>query len=48
MLNDAFEALLVIVTLPVGVPAAVGANFTVNDAVPPAATVNGVVNPESV
>ena len=48
ILSDAFEALLVMVTLPVGVPAVCGANLTVNDVVAPAATVNGVVNPESV
>jgi hypothetical protein len=40
-----FEALLVRVTLPVGVPAVVGANTTLNDLLAPAARVNGTVMP---
>ena len=39
------EALLVRVTLPVGVPAAVGANTTLNDLLAPAARVNGTEMP---
>lgn len=39
------EALLVRVTLPVGVPAVVGANTTLNDLLAPAARVNGRVTP---
>ena len=40
-----FEALLVRVTLPEGVPAVVGANTTLNDLLAPAARVRGNVNP---
>lgn len=40
-----FGALLVIVTLPVRLPAVVGANRTLNVAVPPAAIVVGRVSP---
>lgn len=40
-----FGALLAIVTLPVKLPELVGAKSTLNDAVPPAAMVAGVVNP---
>jgi len=45
MLSDGFEASLVTVTVPVGVPAVVGANTTLNDLLAPAARVNGVVMP---
>jgi hypothetical protein len=38
-------ALLVMLTLPVKLPAALGANKTLNEAVPPAVTVAGVVSP---
>ena len=48
-LNDTivgeFGALLAIVTLPVRLPAVVGANRTLNVAVPPAAIVAGVFKP---
>jgi hypothetical protein len=40
-----FGALLVMLTLPAKLPAVVGANKTLNVAVPPAATVAGVVSP---
>ena len=40
-----FGALLVMLTVPVRLPAAVGANSTLNVAVPPAGTAAGVVNP---
>ena len=40
-----FEALLVMVRLPVGVPAVVGANTTLNDLLAPAARVKGNVRP---
>ncbi len=42
------EPLLVIVTLPVGVPADCGANTTLNDLLAPAARVNGTVIPLTV
>lgn len=38
-------ALLVMLTVPVKLPAVLGANKTLNEAVPPAATVVGVVSP---
>ena len=43
--NDGFEASLVTVKVPVGEPAEVGANKTLNDLLAPAARVNGVVTP---
>ena len=43
--NDGFEALLVTVSVPVGVPAAVGANTTLNALLAPALRVNGTVTP---
>jgi len=43
--NDGFEASLVTVRVPVGVPAAVGANTTLKDLLAPAARVNGTVTP---
>ena len=39
------DALLLIVRVPVGVPAVVGANTTLNDLLAPAARVRGKVNP---
>ena len=43
-----FGALLVMLTLPERLPAVVGANKTLNVAVPPAASVAGVVRPLTV
>src|ERR1041385_5754829 len=43
--NDGFDASLVIVNVPVGLPAVVGANTTLNDLLAPAARVNGTVTP---
>jgi hypothetical protein len=43
--NEGFDASLVTVSVPVGVPAAVGANTTLNDLLAPAARVNGTVTP---
>jgi len=43
--SDGFEASLVTVSVPLGVPAAVGANTTLNDLLEPAARVNGTVTP---
>src|SRR6185369_14395212 len=43
--RDGFDASLVTVSVPVGVPAAVGANTTLNDVLAPAASVNGAVTP---
>ena len=40
-----FGALLVMVTVPVRLPAVVGANKTLNVAVPPAASVTGRLSP---
>jgi len=45
MLSDGFDASLVTVSVPVGVPAVVGANTTLNDLLAPAARVNGTVTP---
>jgi hypothetical protein len=45
MVLGEFGALLVMVMVPVAPPAVVGANSTLNEAVPPAATVAGVVSP---
>lgn len=46
--NVALEALLLIATLPVAVPAAVGASVTFRVVVCPAVSVRGVVSPLSV
>ena len=43
--SDGFDASLVTVSVPVGLPAAVGANTTLNDLLAPAARVNGTVTP---
>ena len=43
--SDGLDASLVTVSVPVGVPAVVGANTTLNDLVAPAARVNGTVTP---
>ena len=43
--NDGFDASLVTVKVPVGVPAVVGANTTLNDLLAPAAKVKGKVMP---
>ena len=43
--NDGFEASLVTVSVPVGLPEVVGANTTLNDLLAPAARVNGTVTP---
>ena len=43
--NDGFDASLVIVNVPVWLPAVVGANTTLNDLLAPAARVNGTVTP---
>ena len=43
--SDGFDASLVTVTVPVGVPAVVGANTTLNDWFAPAAKVKGRVTP---
>ena len=43
--SDGFDASLVTVSVPVGVPAVVGANTTLKDLLAPAANVNGVVTP---
>jgi len=44
-ISDGLDASLVTVRVPVGVPAAVGANTTLNDLLAPAARVNGTVTP---
>jgi len=44
-LSDGLEASLVTISVPGGVPAAVGANTTLNDLLAPAARVNGTVTP---
>jgi hypothetical protein len=43
--NEGFDASLVTVSVPVGVPAVVAANTTLNDLLAPAARVNGTVTP---
>ena len=43
--SEGLEALLVMVSVPVGLPAVVGANTTLNDVLAPAAKVNGRVRP---
>jgi len=43
--NDGLDASLVTVSVPVGLPAVVGANTTLNDLLAPAARVNGTVTP---
>ena len=43
--SNGFDALLVTVSVPVGLPAVVGANTTLNDLLAPAAKVNGKVKP---
>ena len=43
--NDGLEASLVMVSVPVGLPADVGANTTFNDLLAPAARVKGVLAP---
>ena len=43
--NDGFEASLVTVSVPVGLPEVVGANTTLNDLLAPVARVNGTVTP---
>jgi len=43
--SDGFDASLVTVSVPAGVPAVVGANTTLNDLLAPAAKVNGKVTP---
>jgi hypothetical protein len=40
-----FDASLLIVNVPAGLPAVVGANTTLNDLLAPAARVNGTVRP---
>lgn len=45
MFNVAFDALLVIATFPLAVPAVCGARVTFNIAVCPAVNVRGVVSP---
>lgn len=46
--SEGFDASLVTVNVPVGVPAVVGANTTLNDLLAPAAKVNGTVTPLTV
>ena len=43
--SDGLDASLVTVSVPVGVPAVVGANTTLNDLLAPDARVNGKVTP---
>jgi hypothetical protein len=43
--SDGFDASLVTVSVPVGLPAVVGANTTLNDLLAPAASVKGNVTP---
>jgi hypothetical protein len=43
--SDGLEASLVTVSVPVGVPAVVGANTTLNDVLAPAVRVKGTVTP---
>ena len=43
--SDGFDASLVTVSVPVGLPAVVGANTTLNDLLAPAAKVNGKLMP---
>ena len=45
MVRFGFEPLLVMATLPVGLPADCGAKTTLNDLFAPAARVNGTVTP---